>query len=128
MRCNDVEHCWTFGDGGATEPSYLYRSTSSLTVGMDWVRAQIPDGPARSFRDVAFAPDNLHGWLVGTEAPGRGLVLATEDGGATWSDNLVADHPAFEGAELRSVFALDDRHIWVGGEGGLLLSADHGGR
>lgn len=61
LRCNDVEHCWAFGDGGATEPSYLYRSTTSLTVGMDWVRGQIPDGPERTFRDVAFAPDNLHG-------------------------------------------------------------------
>jgi Photosynthesis system II assembly factor YCF48 len=128
LRCNDVEHCWAFGDGGVTEPSHLYRSTSSLTVGMDWVRAAIPEGPERTLRDVAFAPDNLHGWLVGTEAPGRGLVLATEDGGATWSDNLVADHPAFEGAELRSVFALDDRHIWVGGEDGLLMSSDRGGR
>ncbi|HHH28995.1 MAG TPA: hypothetical protein ENK57_11715 [Polyangiaceae bacterium] len=127
LRCNDVEHCWAFGDGGATEPSYVYRSTSSLTVGMDWMRAAIPDGPERELRDVAFAPDNLHGWLVGTEAPGRGLVLATEDGGATWSENLVADHPAFEDAALRSVFALDDRHIWVGGEDGLLLSSDRGG-
>jgi len=128
LRCNDVEHCWAFGHGGATEPSYLYRSTSSLTVGLDWARAELPDGPERKLHDVAFAPDNLHGWLVGTEAPGRGLVLATEDGGATWSDNLVADHPAFEGAELRSVFALDDRHLWVGGADGLLLSSDRGGR
>jgi photosystem II stability/assembly factor-like uncharacterized protein len=127
LRCNDAEHCWLFGDGSATEPSYVYRSSGSLSAGVSWIRAMIPDGPERKFRNIAFAPDHRHGWLVGSEAPDRGLLLKTEDGGATWSDNLVTANADFEGAELLSVFALDARNIWVGGASGLLLSNDRGG-
>jgi hypothetical protein len=128
LRCNDAEHCWLFGDGSVAEEPYVYYAIGALDGGLTWKRASIPDGPERRLKDIAFAPDHLHGWLVGTEAPGRGLLLGTEDGGKTWSDNLVAHLAAFEGAELLSVFALDEHDIWVGGRQGLLMSNGRGGR
>jgi hypothetical protein len=128
LRCLDAGRCWIFGDGSLTHPAYLYYSTGTLEVGLTWTRAQIPDGPEREIEDIAFAPDGEHGWAAGVEAPGRGLLLATEDGGRTWSDNLIGDVAAFEDARLLSVFALDESNIWVGGENGLLMSNGRAGR
>lgn len=128
LRCNDAEHCWLFGDDSVTQPAYVYSLEGSLAGTLTWKRANIPAGPERQLRDLYFAPDNLRGWAVGTEAPGRGLLLASEDGGLTWSDNLVAGVAAFEGAALLSVFALDAQNIWVGGERGLVMSNGRAGR
>jgi len=121
-RCNDPRHCWLIGDGSVNEPAYIYFLSGELTAGLTWTRAMIPDGPERTLNDIAFAPDGLHGWAVGSEAPGQGLLMKSDDGGKTWSDNLVADVPDFREFELLSVFALDDHNIWVGGDKGLLMS------
>jgi hypothetical protein len=128
LRCNDAEHCWVFGDGSVNQPAYIYYSIGALGDGLTWKRASIAEGAERKLRDIAFAPDGLHGFAVGTEAPGNGLVIATDDGGETWSDNLVADIAAFEGAALLSVFALDPHNIWVGGERGLVMSNGRAGQ
>ncbi|MEZ4444472.1 MAG: hypothetical protein R3B72_35690 [Polyangiaceae bacterium] len=128
LRCIDAGHCWMFGNGSVTEPAYVYHSTGTLEAGLTWHRGKIPDGPERKLRNIAFAPDGVHGWLVGEEAPGRGLLLASDDGGATWSENLVIDVADFDGVALLSVFALDEANVWVGGDQGLIMSNGRAGR
>ncbi|MEM1034938.1 MAG: YCF48-related protein, partial [Myxococcota bacterium] len=129
VRCTaDASRCWVFGNGGSFEPAYIYRSTGRPEGGLTWNRANVPAGLQRRFNDIAFTPEGERGWVVGLEAPGRGLLLATEDGGATWSGNLVAEVPAFEGVELVSVFALSDDRVWVGGDGGFVATHPAGGR
>jgi hypothetical protein len=126
-RCNDPEHCWLIGDGGVSQPAYIYFLSGSLSAGLTWTRAMIPDGPERMLNDIVFAPDGLHGWVVGSEAPNQGLLMKSDDGGKTWSDNLVADMVEFREVELLTVFALDEHNIWVGGDKGFLMSNGQGG-
>ena len=72
------------------------------------------------FWDVAFA-DAEHGWAVG-----MGTIVATIDGGKTWTTQ------ASVGGSLRAVACSDSRHIWaVGGQGDgnlsyILASSDGG--
>jgi hypothetical protein len=132
LRCNDTAHCWLIGGDPSNDVAYIYYSTGVLGGEpgneLGWVRAKVVEGGQRVLEDIAFAPDNLHGFAVGTEAPGRGLLIASDDGGKTWSENLVAGVPAFQTAALLSVFALDAHDIWVGGRDGLLMSNGRGGR
>ncbi|MEJ7729284.1 MAG: YCF48-related protein [Polyangiaceae bacterium] len=132
LRCNDTAHCWLIGEDGSNGAAYVYYSTGVIGGErgneLGWLRASVVEGGQRVLEDIAFAPDNLHGFVVGTEAPGRGLLIASDDGGKTWSENLVAGLAAFQGVELLSVFALDADDIWVGGSDGLLMSNGRGGR
>ena len=70
-------------------------------------------------------------WVVGYSGnSSRPLLLRTADGGATWTDSSssVLSAPGVSiPAQLYSGFALDASHIWLGGNGGLLLYNDHGG-
>jgi hypothetical protein len=132
MRCNDPAHCWLIGEDASNGVAYIYYSTGVIGGApgseLGWVRADVIEGGQRVLEDISFAPDNLHGFVVGTEAPGRGLLIASDDGGKTWSENLVAAEPDFQGAALLSVFALDADDVWVGGRDGLLMSNGRGGR
>ena len=59
---------------------------------------------------IRFA-DTRHGWAVGYYADvAESVVLATEDGGATWSVDRI-----LPGEELRSLFVLDREHAWAAG-------------
>jgi photosystem II stability/assembly factor-like uncharacterized protein len=70
------------------------------------------------FTGLAVAPDGLHAWAVGTE----GTILATEDGGSTWTPQASGTT-----AELRGIlFLADGVHGWVWGEDGLLATQDGG--
>ncbi|MEP7361592.1 MAG: YCF48-related protein, partial [Chloroflexota bacterium] len=64
--------------------------------------------PSTVFRDVAFA-DALHGWAVGD----GGRVLATVDGGASWTPQTSGT-----AADLWTVEALSPSVAWIGGSGG----------
>ena len=63
---------------------------------------------------VAF-PSTSRGW-----AAGRGAIIATTDGGATWTQQ-------YEGrADIRSLEFADERHGWAVASDSLLRTADGG--
>jgi photosystem II stability/assembly factor-like uncharacterized protein len=71
------------------------------------------------FNDICFVGDNKEtGWIVGE----IGIVLKTEDGGATWFEQKLPTD-----VNLNSVAALDKNHVFVGGQQGVLYSSDDGG-
>nr|WP_244322966.1 YCF48-related protein [Paraburkholderia dipogonis] len=76
--------------------------------------------PASSTLTSVFFTDALHGWAVGQ----WGVILATADGGETWtlqrSDTSI-DQPLF------SVYFKDARHGWAVGLWSLLLVTEDGG-
>lgn len=53
----------------------------------------------------------------------RGVVLRSEDAGASWKQ---VDMPV--SSDLTSVFMLDDHHAWMVGHDGLILHSDNGGQ
>jgi hypothetical protein len=112
--------------------SYIYRTTNA---GDTWKSVALPAAVAKKaieFQSVFFAPDGLHGWIVGynydSSAP---LVIHTADGGVTWDANqgdLTAKALAGGGlGKLYDGFALDASHIWVGGDSGILMQNSAGG-
>ena len=81
----DGEHGWAVG-GTPTDAVAL----RTVDGGQHWLTGTLPAGIAGTLNDVGFA-DVRHGWAVGhltgtgpANAAG-GLVLATGDGGATWT-------------------------------------------
>lgn len=113
------------------DATYIYRTTDG---GNTWAKAALPPelaGKGVELNGGFFAPDGQHGWIVGYNYDnGIGLVLKTSDAGATWtsaSGDLAAKVEAAGGGKLRSGFALDEYHLWVGGERGVLLANEAGG-
>ncbi len=70
-----------------------------------------------AFYDVAF-PDAAHGWAVS----GGGDILATTNGGATWTTQSSGTH-----AFLWGVAFSDRAHGWAVGEAGVILATSDGG-
>jgi photosystem II stability/assembly factor-like uncharacterized protein len=86
--------------------------------GRTWQRV----GPARiagvsSIDELRFIDDRHAFALAFNEqaTPPRGTVLGTEDGGATWTERLVAGAPSgLPGPNpLHGLVVVDDRHAWV---------------
>jgi hypothetical protein len=97
--------------------TYLKRTTDG---GSTWTDVALPASIASHSMQLPagfFAPDGQHGWLAGYDlTASASLLLATTDGGATWSTvDVGADDKLFSG------FALDATHVWLGGEHGLVL-------
>ena len=128
VKCFGADHCVAFGGlQYAPESVYIY-VTNDATAGAasTWVRAELPRLREDSrFRDVSFAPDGLTGWAVGAEGAGSPLVLVTSDGGATWSDATSTVRALAQGVRLHTVYVFDAEHVWIGGEGGLLLAGGY---
>ncbi len=111
---------------------YIYRTTDA---GNTWARVPLPADVAPKGLELmgaSFAPDGLHGWIAGFNYSNSiALLLKTSDGGATWSadsGDLATKVSLAGGGKLRAVFALDEYHLWVGGERGMLLANDAGGQ
>lgn len=88
----------------------LYRSEDA---GVTWV--QVATG---QFADIAFA-DASHGWAVGR----RGAVIATTDGGKTWTSQ-----PTRTLRDLWRIQAIDGKTAWIEGEAGTVLATGNGGQ
>jgi photosystem II stability/assembly factor-like uncharacterized protein len=107
-----------------TAGTYVKRTSDG---GKTWGDVALPSAVASSDLELPtgfFAPDGQHGWLAGFDhGASRAVVLATSDGGASWTTVAgVADAvDAFHGGKLYSGFALDATHIWLGGEGGVVM-------
>ncbi len=68
--------------------------------------------------NIAFS-DLTHGWLVGAE----GAVMATDDGGTSWSEQVSGTHE-----NLDSVACVSDAtHCWAVGANGTVLATSDGG-
>jgi hypothetical protein len=111
---------------------YVYVTSDG---GATWTAGKLPDEITSSpdFPYVAtgmFAPGGQTGYLAGTFGGTNGpVLLKTTDGGKTWSnlsaalDAVPASHVA-----IHTVFALDDKNVWIGGDQGALLYSASGGQ
>jgi photosystem II stability/assembly factor-like uncharacterized protein len=119
---SDALNVWAVGDGGTV--------MHSPDAGATWSRVGVP---SLEVLDAVVFADALHGWAAGgtdkdvdqedsTDAH-SGVILVTDDGGATWSvqRELTA-------SGIADIAFLDVRNGWAVGTGGLLLRTVDGGR
>ncbi len=123
-RANDTQdgaaYVYTTSDGGAT-----------------WTAGDLPDvfdepGVRAALVSGFCAPGQIDRcWLVGFKGTdSQGVLLRTDDGGATWTDLSAGLAPFMDTyfyLKLHTGFALDTEHIWIGGARGALLYSDRGG-
>lgn len=107
-----------------TAGAYIKRTSDGGTTWADIALPREVGSDAIELPAGFFAPDGQHGWLAGFDYTTRAaLVITTADGGATWSrvtgvaDAVAAAH----GDKLRSGFALDATHVWLGGDHGVVI-------
>jgi photosystem II stability/assembly factor-like uncharacterized protein len=115
--------------GSAASPKLWVLGGKQLLVSEDqgrtWRVAPLPAIPQRLDLEGRSVPVVLHdmawagqrGWVVADE----GVVFTTEDGGQTW---LL--QPTGVQSDLKTVFALDEKSIWVGA-GTTVLATGTGG-
>ena len=118
----DATHAWIVGisNVSALAPPYAPMSPLILATsdGRHWVAQEAP--AKFNLLAVAFA-DRLHGWAVGAS---RSEILATSNGGATWTKQHV---PA--GADPRgfvSVTASDPLNVWAVSGSAVFATSDGG--
>ncbi len=111
----------------AAADTYIRRSTDGGATWTDVMPAALA-GVRLRLHQMFFAPGNTVGYLVGYNLDNRTpLLLKTKDGGASFAviESGLAD--ALPDVELHTGFALDDKHLWVGGSlGGLAYSSTGG--
>lgn len=88
--------------------------------GKSWVQAKVPT--RQLLTAVAFATDKK-GWAVGHDS----LILATQDGGATWTEQFV-DIEREEGSPFLDVLFTDENNGFVVGSYGALFVTTDGGQ
>lgn len=110
------------GRGWLLPSSDSSRVLRSLDGGATWTSVSLPSAvglyPGTGYASVAFGGSG-NGWLVG----GRGVVLATQDGGNTWRQQVLGTTRA-----TYDVFALDASTAWISASyPAALLSTSTGG-
>jgi hypothetical protein len=126
-------------DGDAASTAYALYSTDG---GKDWTVGTLPPSGANMVALIgAFASPTGTMFLVGAGYglyPSEGdileslLLYKSSDGGKTWTDlsaNLGAWANSLDNApqRLATGFALDDQHIWIGGDTGFIAYSATGG-
>ncbi|MBX3747275.1 MAG: hypothetical protein KF833_18355 [Verrucomicrobiae bacterium] len=101
---------------GDMPPNVEQRSLPAEQRGVRQPDAETPRGP-RDLYAVHFA-DEQRGWVVGD----GGVILRTEDGGATWRRQMSGTD-----ADLRSVSTVDGTNGWAVGWDGIVLRTADGG-
>jgi hypothetical protein len=75
-----------YGSRLDTDPSYIQRT---IDGGATWTSIALPAAVASAeleLHGAFFAPDGMHGWITGYNlTTGSALLLATADGGASWT-------------------------------------------
>jgi photosystem II stability/assembly factor-like uncharacterized protein len=112
----DANNGWIGGIGGI-----VLRTSNG---GADWQRQYLDSNTfyRPNVTDVAFISAS-QGWVTITEPNGHGTVYRTTNGGSTWTEATL---PIF-GVGLQAVAAVDAQHVWVGGNGGIVLLTQDGG-
>jgi photosystem II stability/assembly factor-like uncharacterized protein len=68
-------------------------------------------------------------WAAGKRTDGSvPVVLFSEDGGQTWTEQLLPSDAPLAGNGIEDVFFVDDRRGWAVGTTGLVLHTATGGR
>jgi len=80
--------------------------------GANWESMEVQPNLFGHFRDIAFI-NSESGWIVGN----FGYILHTIDGGETWYRQAVG----YTEMNLYSIEVLDDTHIWISGEMGMVM-------
>jgi hypothetical protein len=108
------------------QATYIYYTEDA---GESWSPAELPEDildVGIELRQAFFVPDSATGYLVGYDFDhGLPLLLKTTDHGQSFSvvrDDLAQKALDAGGGRLWTGFALDEDHIWVGGEAGLLMA------
>lgn len=122
----DERTAWLVGDWGVMATTRDGGATwEDRSLGTVPVRPAEPEGDATGglgddviLYDVSF-PDARHGYVCGE----FGTVLATEDGGATWTQRRVPTEKTLFGLHFATPHT-----GWVVGIDGLVLRTDDGGR
>jgi photosystem II stability/assembly factor-like uncharacterized protein len=111
----DAQHGWMFG-----------LDTAIVTVdgGAHWTKLTLPD--TLTFTNDAVFVDSLHGWVAGAHYGNRygttGCLIATSDGGQTWTTQVSNISGALLGVDF-----VDELHGWAIGAKGLILATADGG-
>lgn len=124
--CIDKDHCFAYGGAQFGEEPAFIQYTSNASAGIDstWIAATIPAAwmTGTELKGIFFAPDGVHGWVVGHTSR-KSLLGRTTDGGKTWTDVSSSIRGALDNPnDLYAGFALDKDHIWVGGNLGSFAS------
>ena len=114
----DTRHGWAVGASDG-RPALIATADGGAT----WAHQTLPPR-VRTLRDVAFR-DAQQGWAVGNldGEPGqdpKGVVLATSDGGRTWT------HQATTARDLWTLAVVDGDTVFAGGGYGLWSTRDDG--
>ena len=106
---------------GVTYPRIVYTDN-----GTDWKAADFPKPDNSSLESVCMV-DSLYGWAVGTAGPADSmpLVLATHDGGATWTRQTKGLPTT--GIDFHGVSFADRQHGWAVGDAGAIYVTVDGG-
>jgi len=119
--------------GSATNVSVTVGQTRSgvnATLLAMWGWTPQSSHPSTAYLAAVAFPDASHGWAVGdtsgASSPVRGAVLATTDGGASWTAQSPGT-PSF--SFLHGVAFTDASHGWAvgGGSNGVIVATSDGG-
>lgn len=125
IACSSGSHCVAYGGlQSQADSAYVYVSNNaSQGATSTWTKATTPALPTDTeLHAAAFAPDGMHGWIVGATAAQGPLLFTTSDGGSTWTDATSTISALAQGNRLHSVYAFDGTHVWIGGEHDTLLT------
>ena len=125
VTCHTANKCLAYGGlDSAPNSTFVYITADAQKgVNSSWAKAKLPTLREDSkFRNLAFAPDGLNGWLVGWSGSNDTLLFQSTDGGMNWKDATSSIRALAPNVRLHAVYALDATHVWIGGEGGVLLT------
>ncbi len=106
----DTAYLLSIGKGAT---SRVYKTTDG---GTHWT-ISLQNADANGFFDEMAFWNPRHGILVGDQVDGQMVVMATEDGGASWQRLKMPPALPGEGAFAASgtgITVLDDREVWIG--------------
>jgi len=127
----DASHGWAVGTSWTSDWFGDHASDWILATsdgGATWATQYVDPWPSNGGPELygVFFSDTSHGWAVGNTAsmggPESNIILATTDGGTTWTGQ--SSTPT---AMLYGVTFVDARHGWVVGDNGTILATTDGG-
>jgi photosystem II stability/assembly factor-like uncharacterized protein len=121
VACPSRSNCWAVGMYGSPGTESSAEILASSDGGRSWTEQQVPDAVQTGSGSLAAVscPDTETCWAVGQDPPSSGadsvpIVLATTDGGATWTTQTL---PVQMGPGLTGLSCADDQHcVTVGTE------------
>ena len=98
----DENIVWACGESSDAKPTIL----KTTDGGKNWIRLEDSRGiPLASYGGIGGA-DELHAWAAGDS----GVIIATTDGGTTWTRQ---DHEQNPDVVYGSMSVVDKNHIWA---------------